>query len=157
MSAPPSAAIGNLLQPPSINDAQQTAITTLSAKLGNNPVGSKLNPTLTDLVAQAQAGAVAPAQLAQSSQQVQDLLANTRAQLATVQDRTTTLKTNHDLLEDRLIDHHELLVSSLSQREHQDPNQATLRERLDTLSTTRKELQLAREWFQILAKAEELG
>ena len=69
----------------------------------------------------------------------------------------TVLKAQHDRLEDRLIDHHELLVSSFSQRELHSTEEGTLRERLEALSIRRKELQLAREWFQILAKTEELG
>ncbi len=157
MSAPPSDKIGTLLQPPSTSDAQQAAIKSLSAKVGSNPVGSKLDVSLTELVSSAEAGAVAPDKLAQSSTQIQHLLAHTRSQLATIQARTDTLKTQHDVLEDRLIDHHEVLVSSLSQREHHDTQEGTLRERLDALSVRRKELQLAREWFQILAKTEELG
>jgi len=157
MSAPPSAAISNLLQPPSTNHAQQAAIQSLSAKVGPSPVGSKLDSSLAELVSHARASAVAPDQLAQSGQQIHQLLSNARTQLETVHTKMTVLKAQHDRLEDRLIDHHELLVSSFSQRELHSTEEGTLRERLEALSIRRKELQLAREWFQILAKTEELG
>lgn len=120
-------------------------------------MGSKLDSHLNQLIQQAQASQVGPDQLAQSTTQIHTLLDKTRAKLAAVQSTTLTLQSEHDKLEDGLIDHHELLVSSLSQREHQAEDQGTLRERLDKLSTRRKELQLAREWFQILAQTEELG
>lgn len=105
-------------------------------------------------------------QLSASTQDTTALLEATRDQLAGLLARTIELKSTHDNMEDALIDHTEILVSSASQKEqgNGDANGAepaasgaTLRERLETFSHRRKELELVKQWLAALVRAEELG
>jgi hypothetical protein len=105
-------------------------------------------------------------QLATSTQDSTALLELTRQELGQLLARTNELKSTHDNMEDALIDHTEILVSSASQREQPtadgssaelQTSGATLRERLETFSHRRKELQLVKQWLAALVKAEELG
>lgn len=149
-----------LLAPPNPSDsqrhAQQLLSSALAAPIVPTKLGSLLSPLLTSESERAQA---LSSQLAESNSAVSTLVQNTKSRLADVLCRTTELRSAHEVLEDALIDHREALVSSFSQREQEGEGHVggTLRERLQGLSEKRKELELARDWFSVLAKTEELG
>lgn len=96
-------------------------------------------------------------ELNEATTSLNSLLVSTKDQLVTVLSKTKALKESHEVLEDGLIDHREALVSSSVQRDQGEGTGITLREKLEALSNRRKELQVARDWFAVLARAEELG
>ena len=155
-----AAQLQTLLAPPNPSDSQRHAQLLLSSALRTPIVPTKLASLLTPLLAsETERSKALSAQLAESNSAVSRLLQNTKSQLAEVLGRTTVLRSAHEVLEDALIDHREALVSSFSQREQGGEGHVggTLRERLQSLSQKRKELELARDWFNVLAKTEELG
>ena len=152
-----------LLRGPDAVMSQQHAQQVVAAALPTPLIASRLNSVLQPLLKAEQAKAAQlSAQLAQSTEETTALLDSTKQQLAALLQRTSELRSNHESMEDALIDHTEVLVSSASQREpgedgKADGQGATLRERLETFSQRRKELEIAKQWFSVLAKAEELG
>lgn len=155
-----TAQLQQLLAPPSEELSQQHAQQLLASSIPAPLTPSKLGNFLGPLLASEEAkAALLSSQLAQSTATTSKLLATTKQQLAAILARTTELRSNHEGLEDALIDHREALVSSLAQREQAADGTtegATLRERLEVFSQRRKELEVAKQWFAVLVKAEEL-
>lgn len=157
-----SAQLSSLLTPPDPLRAQQHSAHLLSSVCPKPTIVIKLATHLSPLLLSEQAKSDQLAeQLVESTVAVDNSLRTTKHQLATVLSQTRALKLSHESLEDALIDHREALVSSLSQRERGEDgntgNGETLREKLQVLSDRRKELETARDWFAVLAKAEALG
>lgn len=152
-----------LLSPPDAVISQAHAQQLVAAALPTPLIASRLSSVLQPLLQAEQAKAAQlSAQVAQSTEETTALLDSTKQQLAALLQRTAELRSNHESMEDALIDHTEILVSSASQREQGEEGKgdgqgATLRERLETFSQRRKELEIAKQWFAVLAKAEELG
>jgi hypothetical protein len=149
-----------LLRSPDAVNAQQHARQVISTSTPHALVPSKLASTLAPLLSTVDTEhARLSAQLDQSKVETRTLVQSTNVQLEDVLLRTRELKVSHEALEDALIDHRESLVSSLSQREQglAGNEGGTLRERLHALSSRRQELELAKEWFTVAARAEELG
>lgn len=145
-----------LLSAPVAKDGHRHAAFTVASAVPKPIVPSKLAATLSPLLESEQAAAETLAtQLEESTAGVDALLKATKQQLVAVLGRAHSLRSSHEVLEDSLIDHREALVSSLSQREA--GGGSTLRERLEALSQRRKELEVVKDWFTVLAKAEELG
>ncbi|KAK4049402.1 hypothetical protein OIV83_004135 [Microbotryomycetes sp. JL201] len=158
-----------LLSPPdastSERHAQQTIVNALAGPLSPARIANVLEP----LLAAEQARATQlQAQLALSTQQTTALLQETRGHFQALLQRTSELKSSHESLEDALIDHTEVLVSSASQRDQAlDPSPdtpngtttdgTTLREKLEAFNQRRKELEVTKQWFAVLVKAEDLG
>lgn len=158
-----TAQLQQLLSPPDSSISQAHAVQLVSAALPTPLIASRLSGILQPLLQAEHAKAEQlSAELAKSTEETTALLDSTKQQLAALLTRTAELRSNHESMEDALIDHTEILVSSASQREQGDGaagegQGATLRERLETFSQRRKELEIAKQWFAVLAKAEELG
>lgn len=155
-----------VLNPPDAVTSQQHAQKVVSSALPTPLAPSRLAHALKPLLASEEAKAAQLAQqLAASTHETTALLSSTKGHLETLLTRTIDLKNTHESMEDALIDHTEILVSSASQREQLDGAAAasaeasalTLREQLETFSHRRKELELAKQWFKALVTAEELG
>lgn len=158
-----------LLSPPdstvSERLAQQVVTSALHGPLSPARIASVLQPLLA--AEQAKSSQLA-AQLAESTRDTTALLHDTRGHFQSLLAKTTELRNNHESLEDALIDHTEVLVSSASQREQADSasdagentgsnDGTTLREKLEAFNQRRKELEVTKQWFAVLVKAEELG
>ncbi|KAK4056321.1 hypothetical protein OIO90_002765 [Microbotryomycetes sp. JL221] len=161
-----------LLSPPdsstSERHAQQVVVSALSGPLSPARIANILEPLLTAERAREQQLA---AQLSLSTQETTALLQDTRSHFSSLLTRSTELKNSHETLEDALIDHTEVLVSSASQREQattdspldlSTPNTngidgTTLREKLEAFNQRRKELEVTKQWFAVLVRAEDLG
>ncbi|KAM0792870.1 hypothetical protein ACM66B_002633 [Microbotryomycetes sp. NB124-2] len=160
-----------LLSPPdsavSERHAQQTVINALAGPLSPARIANVLEPLL---VAEQARASQLQAQLTLSTQQTKALLHETRSHFQSLLQRTIDLKSSHESLEDALIDHTEVLVSSASQRDQATdsttgpgtPNGTsndgtTLREKLEAFNQRRKELEVTKQWFAVLVKAEDLG
>lgn len=143
-----------LLSPP-VSASSQLFAQSLLDPLPRPLVPSSLGPALSNLLGKQQAeSSRLTAELSASSTDVAAILGSAKAQLGGILRRTAAIRADHELLEDSLIDHRDALVSTLSQK---DKGGATLRETLEALSEKRKEVELVRDWFAVLARAEELG
>lgn len=158
-----TAQLRQLLSPPDGSISEAHARQLVASAIPSPLIASRLSSLLQPLLLAEQAKAAQlSAELAKSTEETTALLESTKQQLTTLLTRTAELRSNHESMEDALIDHTEILVSSASQREQGDGGEkegqgATLRERLETFSHRRRELEVAKQWFAVLAKAEELG
>ncbi|KAL8291920.1 hypothetical protein RQP46_002178 [Phenoliferia psychrophenolica] len=151
-----AAQLSQLLAPPSARSSESHAATLIASSLPSPVLPSKVLPSLSPILGTTESTlSTLSESLASSSTALDSLLAQTQTHLADVLVRTQDLRSEHEALEDALIDHREALESSASQKAA--GGAGTLRERLAGLSERRKELERLKDWFAVLAKSEQLG
>ncbi|GAA6059630.1 hypothetical protein JCM10212_004133 [Sporobolomyces blumeae] len=161
-----TAQLESLLAPPRPDAAQRAAHEFLHSSVSSPSTSTSprnLGSVLSGLLKEHQHRQTSlERELAQSERKKDELLKTVRDNLESVKSRSVNLRTSHQQLRTDLIEVKSQLASDLDsppQRagEGGGAGQATLRERLIELATRRKQLERARKWFAVVAKAEELG